>query len=661
MTLSVLLLVLAELVLWPDRVTLVGYPRRLAEAADAVADFVDLLASALSGAVDPGPETARRQAAAGRAVDRLTFTQLPATERPTSANARDRAMRDAAVALREALVFADRLAVDAALPGASAPPGALPPAGSSGTPDSDLDWLLRQAAELIRAAGRTLLGQGTPVDLEQPQQLRRTMAEVRARPRGEPAREPELNRLWLDVIILRIVEQAPILATAARIAARLPVLAGDQPGQRYQPFEYANRPVLALYWERLRVHLTPRSVLFQGAARIALALAAARVVAGYLNLQHGFWVLLATLTLLRTSAVDTRTTLRPAVVGTVLGAAAGAGLLMVADRPEVYRGVLPVAMVLAFAVGPLLGLAWGQGFVTLLLTVLFAQVGPANLQIVQARFLDVLVGAVVGVLAGLLLWPHGGGGELRRSLAGYLDSAAAATEETVEVLTGREPDRGALNRAYRAMLLAEASMIQSQSETPVRRNEGVDWSAVLLAGHEMVRGGQARRELRPPPYPRLAAEVVGPLDDFAHRVRCAYHDVAEQLDRGGMAHVVSTPPAPDDLAARLRILLRAGGTRADALDLVDLEVWMICLTVHLERVQAMPTGWRRSCRGGSDAIGCRPAGPSAPTGRGSTVRVGPGDDRSRSAVLRPVCGGGVAAWREPGGVAGGPGQVRRAR
>ncbi|WP_329103398.1 FUSC family protein [Micromonospora sp. NBC_01699] len=593
-TASTLLLVLAELVLWPDRVTLVRYPQRLASAAHAVASFLDVLADVLSDRVDPGPEPARRQALAGQAVNRLTFEELPATERPTSACRRDRAMRDAAVALREALDFAERLAVDTAVPGASAPTGSPPPPGVPGTPDSDLDRLLRRGADQIRAAGRTFVGEGEPIGAGEPLRLHRTIEEIRARPRGESAQEPGLSRLWLDAIVLRVVEQAPILATAARITARLPV--GDLtrlPGQPHRPFEYAHRPVIALYWERLRVHLTPRSVHFQGAARIALALSAARVVAGYLNLQHGFWVLLATLTLLRTSAADTRTTLGPAVIGTVCGAAAGAGLLLVADRPEVYRGVLPVAMVLAFAVGPLLGLAWGQGFVTLLLTTLFAQIGPASLQIVQARFLDVVVGAVVGVLAGLLLWPRGGGGELRRSLSHYLDSAAASSEETVEVLTGRQPDRGELGRAQRAMVLAEASMIQYQAERPARRNEGVDWSAVLIAGHEMVRGGQARRDYRPPPYPELTDEVAGPLDDFAHRVRRAYGDVADQLRRGGRAYEVATPPAPDDLPARLRTLLGAGGTRAEALDLVDLEMWLICLTAHLDRIQTEVDGASR--------------------------------------------------------------------
>ena len=51
-----------------------------------------------------------------------------------------------------------------------------------------------------------------------------------------------------------------------------------------------------LWWHRFREHLTPRSVYFQGAVRLALALSAARLLAGVLNLSHGFWVLLAILT-----------------------------------------------------------------------------------------------------------------------------------------------------------------------------------------------------------------------------------------------------------------------------------------------------------------------------------------------------------------------------
>jgi uncharacterized membrane protein YccC len=96
-----------------------------------------------------------------------------------------------------------------------------------------------------------------------------------------------------------------VLATAVRLVRGVPTAVPDRTGRLW----YARERDPALWWRRLRAHLTPRSVYFQGAVRVALALAAARLVAGVLDLQHGFWVLLATLTLMRSRAADTGTAL----------------------------------------------------------------------------------------------------------------------------------------------------------------------------------------------------------------------------------------------------------------------------------------------------------------------------------------------------------------
>ena len=68
-----------------------------------------------------------------------------------------------------------------------------------------------------------------------------------------------------------------------------------------EPFWYSARSTPWLWFRRFRGHFTPRSVFFQNAVRLAVGLAAARLVAGLLDLSHGFWMLLATLTLMRTS------------------------------------------------------------------------------------------------------------------------------------------------------------------------------------------------------------------------------------------------------------------------------------------------------------------------------------------------------------------------
>ncbi|MCX4870679.1 MULTISPECIES: FUSC family protein [Streptomyces] len=66
---------------------------------------------------------------------------------------------------------------------------------------------------------------------------------------------------------------------------------------------------------------------FQNAVRIALALAAGRLIVGALDLSHGLWALLATITVMGTSASGTRTALWPAFGGTLAGAAVTAVML----------------------------------------------------------------------------------------------------------------------------------------------------------------------------------------------------------------------------------------------------------------------------------------------------------------------------------------------
>lgn len=569
-TLGVVLLAVAEVVVWPDPPP-VTYQQRLADAAEAVAGFVEAVAHVLSCETGAHEKLAPRREQAYRWVDQARLSRLPRTERPASASARDRAARDAAASLRQVLRHADRLLADPRAPE---------------TPDPDAARLLQQTATTTRSAGRTVLGGTPPVTVDELAAAGAAFEEIRARPRTGLPHDLDVARIREDAIALQTAEHVRAFATAARIAAGLPVaVESAQPGERKGMFWYAHEPAISLYWQQFRLHLTPRSIYFQGALRVALALAAARAVAGALHLANGFWVLLATLTLLRTSAAGTRTTLRPALVGTLIGAGASSGLLLVAHRPAVYAVLLPLTMVLAFGVGPLLGLAWAQGLTTVMLTMIFAQLTPAQWQLAEVRLVDVLVGVLIGVLAGFLVWPHGGGGELRRTIADYLQAGAAATEETVEVLAGTNQPRGSLDAAHRAMLLAEASFTQYQSEPDDPRMTSVNWDAALIAGHQMVRGGESLLRRNPPgfmaPWPDTARRLTG----FTKQLRPAYVDLAEQLRGGRVTRPVPAPPAPDDVLDRVHAIIDGGETCFPVLRLVDVEVWLADLTEDVERIQ----------------------------------------------------------------------------
>ena len=63
--------------------------------------------------------------------------------------------------------------------------------------------------------------------------------------------------------------------------------------------------------------------------RTGLALALAVVVTLVLPVQNGLWVVLGALSVLRSSASATRTTVLRAVIGTVIGFAVGAAVIAV--------------------------------------------------------------------------------------------------------------------------------------------------------------------------------------------------------------------------------------------------------------------------------------------------------------------------------------------
>ncbi|MFF3505686.1 FUSC family protein [Streptomyces sp. NPDC003247] len=346
--------------------------------------------------------------------------------------------------------------------------------------------------------------------------------------------------------VLETADAALAMATAADLAAR-----GRHASVEVSPgrFWYATTRAPLLWWHRLRGHAVRRSVFFQNAVRMALALTAARLVAGVDTLPHGFWAMLATLTLTRTTMDETRSTIRLALTGTLAGALVTAGTLtLVGTHTAVYAAVLPVWMLFAFTVGPVKGVGWAQGLFTVLVALVFAQLAPATWQLAEVRMLDVLVGSAIGAVFGLLAWPRGAHDELRRAAAALLRRAAEIVVATGASVAGGgvavPPSAVPGHRSLRqAVILAESAYAQFLSEpTPFggrRPRPGppeVDWQATLIAGHHTLWGAQRLLE---PPLTELgpeAAESVGGLGD---RVAGRMLLVSAALDPQG-----DTPTAP---------------------------------------------------------------------------------------------------------------------
>ncbi|MGW2560346.1 FUSC family protein [Streptomyces sp. NPDC001514] len=574
LTAGVLLLVASELFLLPAPAT--------ATYRNLLADAVDVAAAA---AADPSATSAADLRDSGR---RLRLSQVPPAERPAGPWRTDRAMFEAGSATRRLL---DQLAhfADTMSPGAAPPPGggAGPGGGNGGRAgpggrnggraavDAASESLLRRVAALctcIAAALRAGTPPPAPGTLEE---AIREFQELRVRQAtGPPDAVPAVPVLRRQASVLGMAESARILETSVRVGTD---------GKRTAPipprelFWYADAGTAKLWTARLFGNMTLRSVQFQNAVRTALGLGAARLVAGSLDLTHGFWVLLAVLTLGRTTAGATWAAVRKAVAGNLVGAVA-AGLLIaeLGPKSEAYAAILAPGMLVAFSLGPLLGIAWAQALFTLVVASAFAQIAPASWQLAEARIVDVVTGSVIGLLCALLAWPAGARREVRRTMAALLRCCGSLVTGTVGALLAGPPGTGPRPPSTWSTLhhlrLAESAYDQYRSEPGGDRAAArADWHAVLITANHILLGAHW--------LPRVDLPVVAVPPDAAGWARTTADRLEATTERIAALVTADEPrPRPPDPPCPVP---------ADAPPLpmlIDLEVWLSSLTAQLARI-----------------------------------------------------------------------------
>ena len=314
-----------------------------------MARYLDLVAELPVGRPVDLADLARRQSAAARALDEVWLAKLPAVQRPLSAGGRDRALRHGDMVLRRLREHRTRIST-----------------GYADLRDDELADLLRQSAGTVHAAGRTLDGTAPPIRTSQLIQLESRIRHGYAQP-PDPLRRAGGGRGRLRDVTAPVRRTHPARrAERPRVRRRRPDCCRTAPAGagagRSGPGRVLVRPPLDTRALLARLPAAPDDPLglLPGRRTDLRGPGRGAVIAGFANLNHGFWVLLAILTLLRTSAVDTRNALRPVLLGTLLGAAVGSLVLTAGATPEITLVGLPVVMVLTFAVSPLLPQVWGQ-------------------------------------------------------------------------------------------------------------------------------------------------------------------------------------------------------------------------------------------------------------------------------------------------------------
>ena len=153
--------------------------------------------------------------------------------------------------------------------------------------------------------------------------------------------------------------------------------------------------------------------------RSAIARGRAGVGADLTGVQHSFWVVLGTLSVLRSSAFSTGQNVLRALLGNLAGFIIGGALILgIGTNDTVLWILLPIAVLIAGFAPAVISFAAGQASFTITLLILYNIIAPAGWKVGLVRIEDIAIGCAVSLVVGLLFWPRGA------ALAGaYADTA----------------------------------------------------------------------------------------------------------------------------------------------------------------------------------------------------------------------------------------------
>jgi uncharacterized membrane protein YccC len=237
-------------------------------------------------------------------------------------------------------------------------------------------------------------------------------------------------------------------------------------------------------------HAGTRSVWFRNSVRGAAGLAVAVYIAQRSGLQHSFWVVLGTLSVLRSNALSTGWSVFSALAGTAVGILMGAAIVIAIGTHEgVLWGVLPLAILLAAYAPRAISFAAGQAGFTIVLFVLFNIIQPVGWTVGLVRIEDVAIGFAISLGVGLLFWPRGAATVLRESLASAYGRSAdyvVATAGQIIAGGGQSGSLGTAQAAASAVHRLDDAFRQTLAERSAER-VNVESVGALVAGAARVR------------------------------------------------------------------------------------------------------------------------------------------------------------------------------
>jgi hypothetical protein len=292
-----------------------------------------------------------------------------------------------------------------------------------------------------------------------------------------------------------------------------------------------------------------RAVVVRNSLRTGIGLAVAVAITHVFPVQHGFWVVLGAMSVLRSSALTTGTRVLRAVTGTAIGFVLGALFIeLMGVDPVVMWTMLPVVAFGSAYVPEVASFIAGQAMFTMMVLIIFNVIVPTGWSVGLIRVEDVAVGATVGIVVSLLLWPRGASATVSKAI----DAACTVGSTYLRAAVSRVI-RGASEAANdRVFELGYDALTASRTLDDAVRHYLSESGGSTDLRAPVIRA--ANRAIRVRSAAELIADVVPPPLAAYPRVREVLKShtdaVCDRLD--GQASTVEQGRISDDFVLALR-------------------------------------------------------------------------------------------------------------
>ena len=322
-------------------------------------------------------------------------------------------------------------------------------------------------------------------------------------------------------------------------------------------------------WPLARRTLTSGQVNWMFTLRLMACMGAAGLVSEVLPLQRSYWVPLTVAIVFKPDYGSVFARALQRGIGTVVGAVAGAVLLVLVHGTWLLIPFAVLAALLPFGRSRNYGLL--ATFLTPLVVVLIDLLNPGGWRLAEDRLIDTLIGCAIVLLIGFAPWPMSWYSHLPRQYARAALDVCRYLEEALDPdagVLGADAPRGTGPRGagpsarsrmrrstYRALADLRAEFQRTMSEPPSISRRATAWWPAVVALEQVMDAGTATA---------LAVSRGAPVSPSGVRQLCdALRAVSEAAATGSA--LAETPELPDDETLRpvtdaVRALLGVLGT-----------------------------------------------------------------------------------------------------